>query len=149
MDAIRSADIVVLQIDRNLPMVKGENLVHIRDIDYIVEMDEPVITIEDTIPSEAEMQIGQYVAELVPDGATIQLGIGKNPPMRWAAIWHGEKKDLGVHTEMITSIIAELAEAGVITGRRKRHCTENLLSAPLHWGRSGSMIFWTEIPRFR
>ena len=60
-------------------MVSGENLVHIRDIDYIVEMDEPVITIEDTIPSETEMQIGQYVAELVPDGATIQLGIGKIP----------------------------------------------------------------------
>lgn len=127
MDAIRSADIVVLQIDRNLPMVSGENLVHIRDIDYIVEMDEPVITIEDTIPSETEMQIGQYVAELVPDGATIQLGIGKIPNA--VGSYLAGKKDLGVHTEMITSIIAELAEAGVITGRRKTLHRELIVGA--------------------
>lgn len=117
MDAIRAADIVVMQINRNLPSVGGENLVHIRDIDYIVELDEPLITIEDTAPSETEMKIGQYVAELVPDGATIQLGIGKIPNA--VGCYLTEKKDLGVHTEMITSIIADLAEAGVITGRNK------------------------------
>lgn len=131
MDALRAADIVVMQINRNLPMVYGENLVHIRDVDYIVELDEPVLTLESPAPSEIEMHIGQNVANLVPDGATIQLGIGKIPNA--VGKYLSEKNDLGVHTEMVTSIIADLAQAGVVTGRCKTLYPERIVGA-FAWG---------------
>ena len=117
MDALEAADTVILQVNRNLPVVQGQNMVHIRDVDYIVELDQENITISNIDPTDVEMKIGQYVAGLVPDGATIQLGIGKIPNA--VGKFLAEKNDLGVHTEMITSIIADLAEQGVITCRRK------------------------------
>ncbi|MFR8331804.1 MAG: hypothetical protein ACLU9S_05115 [Oscillospiraceae bacterium] len=63
-------------------------------------------------------KIGKYVADLVPDGATIQLGIGNISPLTAAALYFMEKNDLGIHTEMITSSMAKLAEAGVVNGKK-------------------------------
>ena len=117
MDAVFEADKVVMLINPNLPTVAGNNQVHIRDIDYVVEVDDPAIIIGNSEPTEVEMRIGAHIGSLVQDGSTIQLGIGNIPNA--IGKYLADKNDLGVHTEMITSVIAELAEARVITGKRK------------------------------
>ena len=117
MDAVHKADKIVMLINPNLPTVAGNNQVHIRDIDYVVEVDDPAITIGGSTPTDVEMKIGSYVGSLVDDGSTIQLGIGNIPNA--IGKYLTDKNDLGVHTEMITSIIAHLAEERVITGKRK------------------------------
>lgn len=108
---------VVLEVNDKLPRTNGDTEVHISEIDAFYESQEPLIIIPDSEPGELDMEIGRHVASLVPDGATIQLGIGNIPNA--VAKFFMEKNDLGVHTEMITSSMARLAKAGVITGRKK------------------------------
>ena len=114
---------VILEVNDKLPITNGETEVHISEIDSFYESKEPLVTIPDSEPGDLDMEIGRYVASLVPDGATIQLGIGNIPNA--VAKFFMEKNDLGVHTEMITSSMAKLAKAGVITGKKK----------PLHPGK--------------
>ncbi len=114
---IEKADLVIMEINPNLPDVGGDTEVHIEEVDYVVEADRPIPVLHSAPISEKDQIIGEYVASLVEDGDTIQLGIGGIPNA--AALAFQSKKDLGVHTEMITSSMASLAEAGVITGRRK------------------------------
>lgn len=117
-EAIEQADIVIMEINPNLPRVYGDTEIHIRDIDCIVEVNTPVPTLERSPElSEADLAIGRYIAELVNDGDTFQLGIGSIPDA--AAQSFMDKHDLGVHTEMLTNSLVDLVEAGVITGRKK------------------------------
>ena len=76
---------------------------------------------------EVERRIGEYVADLVPDGATLQLGIGGIPAATAQQLFH--KKDLGIHTEMFTDSVVDLVEAGVITGARKERNRGKLVTA--------------------
>lgn len=116
-DAIDAADLVILEINENLPRTFGDTYIHIRDVDFVVENTRPVPTLPPVVPSEKDKIIGQYIAELVEDGSTIQLGIGGIPNA--AAQFLMNKKDLGVHTEMISDTFVDLVEAGAITGRKK------------------------------
>ena len=116
-EAIEEADLVILEINENLPRVHGDTQIHIRDVDFIVENTKPLPALPVIIPSEKDKIIGQYVASLVEDGATIQLGIGGISNA--AALFLTDKKDLGVHTEMLSDPIVDLVEAGVVTGKRK------------------------------
>jgi len=108
---------IILEVVPSLPVVYGENQIHISEVDAIYECDRkyPILPREEL--TEEDRLIGENVAPLVPDGSTIQLGIGAIPDAI-AQAFRG-KKDLGVHTEMITSSIADLVEAGVVTGRCK------------------------------
>lgn len=108
---------IILEVVPSLPVVYGENQIHISEVDAVFECDRkyPVLPREEL--TEEDRMIGQNVAPLVPDGSTIQLGIGAIPDAIAQAFM--DKKDLGVHTEMITSSIADLVEAGVVTGRCK------------------------------
>jgi acyl-CoA hydrolase len=115
--AVGSAKTVIAQLNRSMPRTLGESFVHVDDIDLAVEVDLPPYTHEDPAIGEVERRIGEYVAELVPDGATLQMGIGAIPSA--VALFLGDKKDLGVHTEMMTDCVVDLVEAGVITGARK------------------------------
>ncbi|MCL2367940.1 MAG: 4-hydroxybutyrate--acetyl-CoA CoA transferase [Oscillospiraceae bacterium] len=117
MDVLRKAKTVVLEVNENAPRTFGDNTVNIRDVDFIVESSNPRPTMVSAEPSEIDMQIGAYIASLVPDRATIQLGIGNIPNAVGLCLM--DKKDLGVHTEMITSSMANLYEAGVITNKYK------------------------------
>lgn len=108
---------IILEVNDKLPLVNGDTEVHISEIDGFYESTDPIITIPDGEPGEIDMEIGRHVAGLVPDGATIQLGIGNIPNA--VAKFFMEKNDLGVHTEMITSSVARLAREGVINGRKK------------------------------
>jgi len=111
------ADVIILEVNPNLPDVNGDTAIHITDVNYLMEVNTPIPVLPRSEISDEEKAIGMHVASLINDGDTIQLGIGSIPDAA-AAAFIG-KKDLGVHTEMITSTMADLIEAGVITGKRK------------------------------
>ncbi len=115
--AVASAKTVIAQLNQSMPRTLGESFVHVDDIDLAVEVDIPPYNHEPAEIGDVERRIGEYVAELVPDGATLQMGIGAIPDAVAAALH--DKRDLGIHTEMMTDVVADLAEAGVITGARK------------------------------
>jgi acyl-CoA hydrolase len=115
---LEHADVVIVEVNPNLPTVFGDTEVHIREVDYVVEA-EPydLPTVSSSTPNETEKIIGQYIAELVPDGSCIQLGIGGIPDAAAHALV--DKHDLGVHTEMLTNSLVDLVEAGAITCAKK------------------------------
>jgi len=116
-DFIENADLVIMEVNPGLPRTHGDTQVHISEIDYLVETDHEIPTITMPPLREKDHLIGQYAADLVEDGSTIQIGFGSIP----GAIAHclSYKKDLGVHSEMLTDSILDLYEAGAITNRRK------------------------------
>lgn len=116
-ELLEAADMVICEINPNMPVVGGNTELHISDVDYVYEVNTPVPLLPRGPLGEIEKKIGENVASLVQDGDTIQLGIGSIPDAVAAAFM--DKKDLGVHTEMITSSIADLVEAGVVTGKKK------------------------------
>ena len=108
---------VVLEINENLPWTLGDTQVHISQVDHLVENTSPLIEVPPIEPGEEEKKIGEYVAEMIEDGSTLQLGIGGIPN----AIAHSlkDKNDLGVHTEMFTDGMVDLFKAGAITNQKK------------------------------
>ena len=115
--AIKSARTVIAQLNHAMPRTLGDSFVHIDDIDLAVEVDVPPYAYMLDAVGNIEMRIGRHVAELVPDGATLQMGIGAIPSAVANAL--GDKRDLGIHTEMMTDVVLDLVEAGVVTGARK------------------------------
>jgi len=115
--AVRSAKTVIAQINSSMPRTLGESFVHVDEIDLGVEVD--VLPYEHKVEDvgEVERRIGQFVAELVPDGACLQMGIGAIPAA--TALFLRDKRDLGVHTEMFTDVVVDLVECGAITGALK------------------------------
>jgi acyl-CoA hydrolase len=114
---IDAADIVILEINPNYPRTFGDVEVHYSEVDYLVEADYQVPALPDAASSEKDATIGKYIAEKINDGDCIQLGIGGIPNAVAAAL--KDKKDLGIHTEMMTSGMVELAKLGVVNGSRK------------------------------
>ena len=107
----------MLEVNPGLPRTLGETQVHVSKVDYFVENDLEVPTLPSPTPSKTDLAIGANIADLVEDGSTIQLGIGGIPNA--AALALKDKKDLGVHTEMLVDSMMELYEMGVITNARK------------------------------
>ena len=111
------AGLTIAEVNKQMPRTLGDCFIHLKDIDFIVESDLPLITWSPPEPDEVAMRIGQNVARLIGDGATIQAGIGMIPN---AILSHlTDKNDLGLHTEMFSDGIIDLVEAGVITNRKK------------------------------
>jgi len=125
--AIRSARTVIVQLNRAMPRTLGESFIHVDQIDLAVEVDVPPYEYHSGEIGEVERRIGQHVAELVPDGATLQLGIGAIPAATTAALTG--HRDLGIHSEMFTDGVVELVEAGVVTGARKERNRGKLVAA--------------------
>ena len=115
--AIQTATTVIAQLNRAMPRTLGDSFIHVDQIDLAVEVNVPPYTFQLPSIGEVERRIGQYIADLVPDGATIQMGIGGIPSAVADAL--GNKHDLGVHTEMMTDVVLDLVEQGVVTGRAK------------------------------
>ena len=111
------AEIVIAEVNKQMPRTLGDSFIHLKDIDYIVESDLPLIEWSPPEPDEVAMKIGQNVARLIGDGATIQAGIGMIPNAILSFLT--DKNDLGLHTEMFSDGIIDLVEAGVITNRKK------------------------------
>ena len=115
--SFKTCDTIILEVNPQMPRVRGGLRVNIRDVTVLTEVDYPPLVVPDAETTEIEEKIGENVAELVHDGDCIQLGIGSMPN----AVGHHlmDKKDLGLHTEQFTSSMAQLIEAGVITGANK------------------------------
>ena len=125
--ATRSATTVIALLNRSMPRTLGDSFIHVDEIDLGVEIDQPPHEHAPPAIGDVERRIGQYVAELVPDGATIQMGIGSIP----AAV-AGElrgKRDLGIHTEMFTEAVLDLVEVGAVTGAAKEINRGKIVSA--------------------
>ncbi len=114
-----SARIIIAEVNPNMPRCLGDSFIHVSRIDYIVPVDYPLMELPmgSDEPSEVVLRIAQYIAELVPDGATMQMGIGEIPDAVLRFLRN--KKDLGVHTELFSDGVIDLVEAGVITNARK------------------------------
>ena len=119
MAAIQNARVVVLEVNPNVPFANGNCHIHISQVTALAEsMD---VLLEVGLPKIGPVQeaIGKYVAEMIPDGATLQIGYGGIPDAVVMQLTH--KHDLGVHTEMIGDGIMTLVEAGAVTNRRKNY----------------------------
>jgi acyl-CoA hydrolase len=110
-----------------MPRTLGDSFVHVREIDLMVEVAQPPHEHPAAEIGETERQIGALVADLIPDGATLQLGIGSIPAAVGAAL--GDKTDLGIHTELFTDTVVDLVEAGVVTGAAKEINTGKIVSS--------------------
>lgn len=114
--AAECAHLVIAQMNNCMPRTNGAKI-HLDSIQYIVEKNEPIIELQPPKIGEVEKRIGENVAKLIPDGATLQLGIGAIPDA--VLLFLKDKKDLGIHSEMFSDGVVVLAEAGVVTNRRK------------------------------
>ena len=114
---VKRAKIVIAQVNNELPLTFGETFVHVSEIDHFVLSDRPLLTIPSGTPSELEMKIGNYVAELIPDYSTVQVGLGKIADSVLLSL--KSKKGLGIHSGSITDPVLELMELGIITNERK------------------------------
>ena len=123
---LEAADLVILETNPNFPFTSGDLIVPMEKVDYLIAADYPVPVIPDVPSSDKDRIIGRTIAEFVPDGACIQLGIGGIPNA--VAEFLKEKNDLGVHTEMITSKMVELMQMGVINNKYKQICTGKMVA---------------------
>ena len=116
--AIETADTVIAQVNKNVPRTWGDAQISINDIDLFVEHDEPLYLHNNPPISKVEEKIGENVANLIEDGACLQMGIGGIPNAVLAKL--GNHKDLGVHSEMFSDGLLPLIEKGVVNGKRKQ-----------------------------
>ena len=116
--AIEDADLVILEINPKLPRTFGDVELHVSEIDYMIEVDYDIPELPDGEITEKDKIIGEYIAEYIHDGDCLQLGIGGIPNAVANALVH--KKDLGVHTEMLTTGFMKLFKAGAITNKYKK-----------------------------
>ena len=113
--AVKSAKTVIAEFNPNMPRTYGESFVHVSEIDAFISSWEPLPESQPAKIGGADRQIGKYIADLVRDGDCLQLGIGDA-----VCSFLGEKKDLGLHTEMISDGVLPLLESGVINGKCKQ-----------------------------
>ena len=113
----RRCKMTLVEVNENMPRVFGENLIHVSEVDSIVENHTPLLELEERPLSEKDVSIGAKIAEMVPNGACLQFGIGGIPNAVAKSLTN--HKDLGIHTEMLTSSVVDLFEAGAITNNKK------------------------------
>ncbi len=116
--AFESASIVIAQVNPRVPRTLGDGLIHKDRIDYIVHHESPLPELPAEEPGETELKIGEYVAELIDDGATLQMGIGAIPNAVLRSLTN--HRNLGIHTEMFSDGVMDLYHKGAITGIHKK-----------------------------
>ncbi len=115
--ATESAGLVIAQVNSRMPRVHGDTFINIRNVDFIIPCDEPLLEFEAIAPDEIAEKIGKYVARIIRDGDTIQVGYGSIPNAILAHL--REKKHLGVHTELLSDGIVDLMKMGVVDNTKK------------------------------
>ncbi len=116
--AILNADTVIAQVNPNMPRTHGDGLIHKSEINYAIESDEQIPEHYPAELSPVELKIGRHCANLVENGATLQMGIGSIPDAVLASL--GKHKNLGIHTEMFSDGLIPLIESGVVNNKEKR-----------------------------
>lgn len=117
LPAIEKAKVIIAQVNPNAPRTHGDGQIHVSEIDAMVEVNDSLHSLEIPKATEIDRKIGSYVAELIDDGATLQLGIGAVPNVVLENLTNHKK--LGIHTEMLSDGVLPLIESGVITGSEK------------------------------
>ena len=110
-------DIIIAQVNKYMPRTFGNSFMHVRDFTCFVECNGPLPEVKSVDISETEMEIGKYCASLIKDGDCLQLGIGGIPNAVCAQLW--DKKDLGLHSELVGDGVVDLLEAGIINNKKK------------------------------
>jgi 4-hydroxybutyrate CoA-transferase len=117
MSAIRCARTVIAEVNDRMPRTHGETAIHVSRISAIVETSHPLLELHPEPFTEIHRRVAENVASLIPDGATLQTGIGGIPDAVLACL--GDKRDLGIHSELVGDGVIDLMESGVINGERK------------------------------
>ena len=114
-----AASIIIAEVNENMPRCLGDSFIHVSRLDHIVPVDYPLLELPmaEGGLSDVHVKIGEHIAELIPDGATMQMGIGAIPDA--VLNFLGDKRDLGIHTELFSDSVIDMVEAGVITNARK------------------------------
>lgn len=115
--AVEEAELVIAQVNPQMPRTLGDSFVHISQIDIIVEHDAPIIELQPPKITDVEKSIGEHCASLIQNGDCLQLGIGAIPDA--VLLFLKDKKDLGIHSELISDGVVELVESGVINNSKK------------------------------
>ncbi|HAS73017.1 MAG TPA: 4-hydroxybutyrate--acetyl-CoA CoA transferase [Clostridiales bacterium UBA8960] len=126
-DMIENADLVILEVNPNVPRTHGDTALHFSKIDFFIETDYEMPELQMTEPNEKDKKIGQYIADLIEDGATIQLGIGGIPNAVAQAL--KTKKNLGIHTEMFTDGMVDLVACGAVDNSAKSLHKDKMVAA--------------------
>jgi 4-hydroxybutyrate CoA-transferase len=129
LPAVRAARRVIAQLNRSMPRTLGDGFIHVDAIELGVEVDVPPWNHRGSELGPEERRIGELVTELIPDGATLQMGIGAIPAAVGLSLAGAGKKDLGIHSEMFTDVVVDLVERGVVTGARKELNRGKIVSA--------------------
>lgn len=116
--AVECADRVIAQINPHMPFSYGDPVIHVSKLAAAVEVDEPLVEVPTAVPTEKEIKIGNYIAELIPDGATLQIGVGGIPNAVIRALH--DHRHLGLHTEAMTDGVLPLLEEGIIDNSCKK-----------------------------
>ena len=117
LTAVRCARTVIAEVNPRMPRTHGDTFVHISQITAVVETDHALLEMQAEPFTDLHLRVARHVASLIPDGATLQTGIGGIPEAVLACL--EDKRDLGIHTEMVPDGVIELMERGVISGARK------------------------------
>ena len=120
VSATECARKVIVQINKAMPFSYGDALIHVSKIDAAVEVDDPLVEVPTAVPTEIDSAIGRHIAEMIPDGATLQIGVGGIPNAVLAAL--KGHQHLGLHTEAMTDGVLPLLESGVIDNSCKKVC---------------------------
>jgi acyl-CoA hydrolase len=112
-DAIKKARLVIFEVNEHMPYTCGNTLVHISEVDHLVENHVPMPQMTSAPPNSVQKTIGSIIADLIEDGSTVQLGFG-GIPMAMAEFLK-EKKNLGIHTELVVDAMVDLVECGAVT----------------------------------
>jgi acyl-CoA hydrolase len=125
--ASTNAKVVIGVVNRNMPRTLGNSWVQLSRFTSVVIADTPLYESPPEELSPIDLQIGHHVADLIEDGSTLQIGIGNIPNAVMACL--GDKRDLGIHTEMFSDGVVDLAEKGVVTGTRKGYHVGKIVSS--------------------
>ncbi|MFX0107764.1 MAG: GNAT family N-acetyltransferase, partial [Candidatus Hodarchaeota archaeon] len=114
-----SADLVIAQVNNRMPVTQGNSYLNVRDIDYLVPYDEPLLEFHAAEGDETIDLIGSYVARVIENESTLELGIGALPQAVCNNLQETGVRDLGIHTEMFSDSLIPLIESGVVTNSKK------------------------------
>ncbi len=115
--AAEAADVVIAEVNDQMPRALGDSFIHISRLTHIVPVSYPIVEVPMGAPGELQKRIASHIADLIPNGATMQMGIGEIPDA--VLLYLKDKKDLGVHTELFSDGVMDLIEAGVLTNAAK------------------------------
>ncbi|MCH5246074.1 MAG: acetyl-CoA hydrolase/transferase family protein [Muribaculaceae bacterium] len=118
VSAAETAKIIIAQINRQVPFSYGDPVIHVSRLAAAVEVDDPLVEVPTAVPTEKEIAIGNFIGEIIPDGATLQIGVGGIPNAVIRALH--DHKHLGLHTEAMTDGLLPLLERGIIDNSQKK-----------------------------